>query len=150
MYFIRMFPDKNKVEPGDMFKYNSTSTNLLIRNKGEDDKAYESCVRIIPFVCTRIIDQSDYMNPNVSIHIYNESTEPPFKIVGKVSRDAYYYVYDNQLLEESQINRQLYDDSGSSDYPWYTFIENDWDDKWEDQNNDSKRIQILGPCGHFH
>lgn len=77
-----------------------------------------------------------------------------FKVIGEVSPDALGYVKEGDEFDEDQIQRQIYNDSGV-DFPWENYDEDSgvWDENYwysDELTSEDKRIQIKGPCGHFH
>lgn len=84
-----------------------------------------------------------------------------FKVIGKVSKEAL-WAKDGDEFDDNEINLQWYDDSGSSDITWTNinefFDEDDIIDNyiyagksyWDYLSGDIKRVQVKGPCGHFH
>jgi len=72
-----------------------------------------------------------------------------FKVIGQISPEAT-WVKEGDEFDKEEINLQWYDDSGFSDYPWFDYFEDDDMPKWEEYEDKYKRVQIKGPCGHFH
>ena len=86
-----------------------------------------------------------------------------FKIIGKLSKEAF-WVKEGDEFNENEINPQWYDDSGSYDASWFNinnnkfFNEDDIIDEYlyskksyfDYIKSDIKRVQVKGPCGHFH
>lgn len=82
--------------------------------------------------------------------------EHAYKIVGNVSEDALAFANEGRIFTERQIRFQLEFSDSTYDELWW---ENCTEEEFLDPNalttygrvsTGEKRIQILGPCGHFH
>jgi hypothetical protein len=76
-----------------------------------------------------------------------------FQVIGEISPDAT-WVKEGDEFDEDEVQRQIYNDSGV-DFPWENYDEDSgvWDENYwnsEEVSEEFKRVQIKGPCGHFH
>lgn len=164
-YFVRYLPVEGEIKTGDVFTVAAPLGNKYKANEVKNGYVYvttpksfrfglKECTIHKLFLCSRAIQVGDEVQdgdnfickiPN-ELDLENALDNNFFKVIGEVSPDAN-WVKEGDEFEEDEVNKQWYDDSGSSDNPWQ-----DWFGNLEDDviTNEFIRFQIKGPCGHFH
>lgn len=184
-YFAKFLPVDGEIKEGDMFKISFTGLMKkaekfdlegIINCNSVGDKKYKL------FLCSRDIQVSDEVRLQnkpeftfygevlellddivkirigIAGHRFHKKDEI-FKVIGEISSGAS-WVKKGDQFEESDINKQLYDDSGSSDVEWFDVkewvtypgaSEEEAGEIWLETKNEHKRIQIKCPtCKNFH
>lgn len=175
-YYTKYLPIEGEIKVGDYVKNNldglEGKTIRSISKEEINDKEYS---KLELFLCSRDIQIEDHamellttgeydiFQIDTENDIYDDmiADKRQFKVIGKVSKDAF-WVKDGDEFDDNEINLQWYDDSGSSDITWTNinefFDEDDIIDNyiyagksyWDYLSGDIKRVQLKGPCGHFH
>lgn len=128
----------NQCEIGGIIKIREDNYKYIGNNKFEEVKLF-LCSRI----CYRERDSFYYENyPNIP--------KDQFKVIGEISKDAI-WVKEEMELDDEEINRQFYDDSGSSESCWFDYNRLHTEEDWAEIPENWKRIQIKCPtCKTFH
>lgn len=158
-YFTKWLPVEGVIEKGD------TTIKDGIRFYHHDisqSGLEEGHQKIKLFLCTRDIQVGDkvrtFQNPTaewtlgeINQYMYiSGAVYSLFKVIGEISKDAI-WVKEDMEFEEGDINRQFYDDSGSSESEWLDYNRLHTEEDWLETPDNWKRIQIKCPtCQKFH
>lgn len=152
----------NQCEIGEVIKIREDNYRYLGNNEFEKVKLF-LCTRDIQvgdeIVCDEDISKkavvesltsSGLIRLRVNKEFYTEVQNSCFKVIGELSKDAI-WITEGMEFEEEDINRQFYDDSGSSESCWFNYNKLHTEEDWAETPEDWKRIQIKCPtCKTFH
>jgi len=174
-YFAKFIPQPGRVETGDHYLFEGKVYFCKGSIMKELEELYDRPIieyqKIKLCLCSRDIKIGDEVTHTrygkMIVKNFNGSwlsVEPKesqytdvqrkdvFKVIGEISPDAWNYVKEGDEFDEHEINRQWYDDSGSSDNSWMDFVVGKYVtiEDWDDTLERFKRIQIKDQYGHFH
>jgi len=142
LYFAKYRPVEGEIKEGETGISINNATYTHFNHLG---KNYGKPARL--FLCSRDIKPEDYLKEG-NVHIYHDSSEPPFKVIGEISPEAT-WIKENMEFDERDL--AFNSDESEERLPvgkGKVFL---MGFDWAKPEADYKGfIYIKCPCGHFH
>lgn len=159
-YFAKYIPVEGEIKDGDLYINPKMKNRIILpRAYGNDDSSYVGFQKVKLFLCSRDINWTEDLKESGKVHIHHDGSEPPFKVVGKVSPEAT-WVKEGDEFEEHHVRKYIeleiyYADASEQWQTGLRIIEPEKEyiprkEKGYDESITYETIQIKGPCGHFH